>query len=73
MLNEKTLKEAKAECKRFLKKVEELENRAKKDKFFREWWGHGITGYHETAAVKRASMDLSQALVALRRGKEAGN
>ena len=60
-MNIDTLKTAKAEAKRFLEKVKELEVRVKKDGHF-AWYGCA-----ESGAVRRASMDLSRSLSALRK------
>ena len=62
-MNEKDVKEARAELTRFSKKLKELEDKIKENPkcaysiFF---------GCAETGAVKRASMDLSRVLVKLR-------
>ena len=66
----KDVENARAEAKRFLKRVTELENKVNRrqhtvgndgvDSIF-------FFGCKETAAVKRASLDLSRALTELRR------
>ncbi len=57
---------ARAEAERFLQKVKEFEKRWRDDPEMRKYLG--VCGYAETAAVKRASMDLSRALAKLRKG-----
>lgn len=56
--------EAKMELGRFSKKLAELEKKIEKTPASEQWCI--FTGCKETAAVKRASMDLSNALVKLR-------
>ena len=55
-MTKKTLKIAKREAKRFLERVQALEDRMAEDR-----WAI------ETAAVKRASMDLTRALAEMRK------
>ena len=57
---------ARHEALRFIKRCDELIERHAKDEHFRRYME--ITGSKETAAVKRASMDLSRALSEMRRG-----
>jgi hypothetical protein len=59
------LTQAEQEAHRFLDKLGDLRSRLATDKDMRDYFG--IVGFKETAAVKRASMDLSRALVELRR------
>jgi len=56
------LDEAKAEAKRFLKRVRELEEREAP-------YYHAFGAWPERAAVKRASMDLTRALAKIRRAR----
>ena len=49
----------------FIDAVEALRERHAKDDYFRRM--HGIVGFKETAAVRRASMTLTRALADLRR------
>ena len=56
---------AEQEAHRFLDKIGALHERLNTDPDMRDYFG--IVGFKETAAVKRASMDLSRALVELRR------
>jgi hypothetical protein len=58
------LTQAEQEARRFLDRIAALRNRLATDKDMRDYFG--IVGFKETAAVKRASMDLSRALVELR-------
>jgi hypothetical protein len=58
---------AERECERFLKVVDELRARFAKDETFAKYID--ITGGPETAAVRRASMDLTRQLAKLRRGE----
>lgn len=59
-----TLETAISEAKRFLKKADAAKRRFKTD----EKWIRTGCGYLETAAAKRASMDLTRALAAMRKG-----
>lgn len=62
-MTEKDLNTAEAECKRFLARVALLRKRIKEDP--NNWhYGSRLTG-----AVKRSSMDVSQAMVELRKTK----
>lgn len=66
MSNETTisiLTEAISEADRFIRKAELARERLINDKFA------GITGSKETAAAKRASMDLTRALVRVRKSR----
>ena len=56
---------ARSEALRFIARCDELIERHAKDKDFRKYME--ITGFKETAAVKRASMDLSRALSEMRK------
>jgi hypothetical protein len=60
-----TITEAKKAAKRFLSAVSEFEERERTDDQFRRFIG--ITGFKETAAVRRASMDLTRALAEMRK------
>jgi hypothetical protein len=53
-------------CERFLAACDELRGRFARDEHFAKFID--ITGGPETAAVKRASMDLTRQLAKLRRG-----
>lgn len=59
------IEDAEEEARRFLGTVGRLRNRLLKDERIRQY-GH-ITGCRETAAVRRASLDLSRALSAMRK------
>ena len=59
------LTQAEQEAVRFLNRIGALRERLATDEEMRQYFG--IVGFKETAAVKRASMDLSRALVELRR------
>ena len=61
-MTKKTLKIAKREAKRFLERVQALEDRIAEDTPL-----FALIGCVETAAVKRASMDLTRALAELRK------
>ena len=56
---------ARHEAVRFIARCDELLERHATDEQFRKYMG--ITGFKETAAVKRASMDLSRALSEMRK------
>lgn len=58
-MNINTLIEAEEEAERFLDKVKNLQQRLSTDKYV-------FNGCRETGAVKRASLDLSNALADLR-------
>lgn len=58
---------AKNEAKRFLICVAKFHNRIADDEEFYRYWN--ITGGKETAAIKRASLDLTRALSAMRGAK----
>jgi hypothetical protein len=60
-----TIKDAKNVAKRFLAAVSEFEERERTDEEFRRFVG--ITGFKETAALRRASMDLTRALAKMRK------
>ena len=55
-----TISDAKAAAEAFIAAVESLEERESSDDYFRRYMG--IFGFRETAAVCRASMDLTRAL-----------
>jgi hypothetical protein len=59
------IEEAENETRRFLDRVAELRKRYADDEHMQAYFN--IVGFRERAAVQRASMDLSQALVKLRR------
>lgn len=62
--------DVKAECLRFLKRIEEYEQRTEKETkgYHKEWYAkYGIKGTKESGALKRASLDLSRELVKLRK------
>lgn len=61
-MNRKTLDKAVGEAKRFLEKVEELGDREACDDIHNVFYG-----CRETGAVKRASLDLTNALADLRK------
>ena len=56
---------ARGEALRFVARCDELIERHAKDEHFRKYME--ITGFKETAAVKRASLDLSRALSEMRK------
>jgi len=56
---------ARSEALRFIERCDELIERHDKDEHFRRYME--ITGFKETAAVKRASLDLSRALSEMRK------
>lgn len=56
---------ARSEALRFIARCDELIERHAKDEDFRRYME--IVGFKETAAVKRASMDLSRALSEMRK------
>lgn len=58
--------EARQEARRFLLRLSELEERLATDDYARKYVS--IIGCKETAAVKRASLDLSRSLAKLRKG-----
>lgn len=60
-----TITDAKNAAERFLAAVSEFEERERTDDHFRRFIG--ITGFRETAAVRRASMDLTRALAEMRK------
>lgn len=62
-MNDDKIKEAKAEAKRFLKRVTELEEMRARNKG--DMWS--AYGMKEHGAVKRASLDLTRALAKLRK------
>jgi hypothetical protein len=56
------------ECTRFLVRAKRAKDRIKRDKAERGEWA-GTSG-RETAALRRASLDLTMALAELRRGRQ---
>lgn len=58
--------EAKKWAQHFVKRVDAMIKRYKDDEYARKYWSVG-TGVAERAAVKRTSMDLSKALVKVRK------
>lgn len=62
------IEEAENEARRFLDRVAALRERHAEDEHMQIYFY--VTGFKERAAVQRASMDLSRALVELRRGHE---
>jgi hypothetical protein len=60
---------AKAEAQRFIDAIDAMNERAEKDDRFRRMIGCGV-GFRETAAVRRASLDLSRSLSAMRKPYE---
>lgn len=60
-----TIADAKEAAERFIAAVEALEAREQADDQFRRFLG--MTGFRETAAVRRASMDLTRALTDMRK------
>ena len=61
------LKTAERAARDFLDAVEAMRVRGTKDDYFRRM--HDITGFKETAAVRRSSMTLTRALAEVRRAK----
>ena len=59
------IEEAENEARRFLDRVAALRERYAEDEHTKTYFN--IVGFQERAAVQRASMDLSRALVNLRR------
>jgi hypothetical protein len=59
------IEEAENEARRFLDRVAALRERYVEDEHMQAYFN--IVGFKERAAVQRASMDLSRALVKLRR------
>lgn len=66
-LDSKTLLEAERAAKAFLSAVDALRERHARDENFRRYFD--ITGFKETAAVRRSSMTLTRALADVRRSK----
>lgn len=61
------IKEAKEAAKTFLRRIEEFEERKKTDEDFAKYCD--ITGYKETGALRRSSLDLTRALSKMRKGR----
>jgi hypothetical protein len=57
--------EAKAAADRFIDAVDAMNLRASSDDYFRRM--KSVTGFKETAAVRRASLDLTRALAEMRK------
>ena len=66
-MTEETLRNAKAEAKRFIEKVAKLEMQYKRDHHNESINFLLMCGSKESGAVRRASMDLTRALADLRR------
>jgi len=66
MTKKDKISRARHEAERFMARCEELIDRYENDPEFRAMLEVGV-GYKETAAVKRASMDLSRALAEVRK------
>ena len=66
-MTKRTLREAKSEAKRFLRKVDSLEKRFIEANGPYESHTYLLTGCAESGAVKRSSMDLTRALAELRK------
>ena len=60
-----TITEAREAAERFISAVEKLQEREESDDYFRRHMG--MSGFKETAAVRRASLDLTRALSEMRR------
>ena len=60
-----TIDDAKNAAQRFIDAVYAMEDREKNDDHFRRFMG--ITGFRETAAIRRASLDLTRALAEMRK------
>lgn len=65
-MNKASIVSAATEAHRFLRRVDRYLLRIEKDSHFAKY--NGITGYRETAAVRRASLDLTRALAEMRNG-----
>ncbi len=63
-MDKKDIYVAEVEARRFLDRVADFKGRLKTDDEFVKYWH--ITGYAETGALKRASLDLTRALSRLR-------
>ena len=57
--------DAKSAAQRLIDAIDDLEAREESDDHFRRYLG--ICGFRETAAVRRASMDLTRALARMRK------
>jgi hypothetical protein len=60
-----TIDDAKAAAERFIATVDAMIEREGSDDYFRRHRAHG--GFKETAAVRRASLDLTRALAEMRK------
>lgn len=67
-MDNETLHRAQQEALAFLAAIDALHQRTLTDPQFRQF--RGITGFKETAAVRRASMTLTRALADVRRAAE---
>jgi hypothetical protein len=61
-----TITEAKEAAGRFIAAVDKLHEREEADDYFRRHMNSG-SGFKETAAVRRASLDLTRALAEMRK------
>lgn len=61
-----TIDAAKDAAERFIAAVDAMNEREAKDDYFRRYMTTG-TGFKETAAVRRASLDLTRALSEMRK------
>ena len=60
-----TITDAKKAAKRFLDAIDAFEDREKADDEFRRM--NSVTGFRETGALRRASLDLTRALSDMRK------
>ena len=65
-IDQRSVDAAKDAAINFLLKVDEFEKRLHSDEYFSRYVGIGV-GFKETAALRRASMDLTRELTKLRR------
>mgnify|MGYP003630433704 CR=1 FL=1 len=59
------INDAKEIAQRFIFAIEDMHEREKRDEHFRRMMG--IVGFKETAAVRRASLDLTRSLAEMRK------
>ena len=64
-MNRGSMGDAREAAERFINALDRLEEREETDDYFRRYMN--IIGFKETAAVRRASLDLSRALTEMRR------
>lgn len=64
-MNTTSLEQARMAAKAFLERIEAHKIRLMDDTDYARMWT--ITGYQQTAAIRRASMELTRALARLRR------